>query len=221
MTRSFDAPKATSTSQRFTMQGIRRLGGSLVVVVWLAVTGVCVASLTAAHWITLPHPPVGDTLKAVVAEDERHDQLRAFHFLYRDCPCSRRVLDDVLDRPSVEGVIERVVLISVSAHDDAETINFPEDFEVDRCTPPELLSRYGVESAPLLVVVRNDGEIVYSGGYTTRKQGPEIRDEEILTALARSESVESLPVYGCAVSEELQQLVDPLRLKYSAWGGRE
>ncbi|MEL6111128.1 MAG: hypothetical protein AAFU85_34405 [Planctomycetota bacterium] len=175
-------------------------------------------SLTAGHWISLPSPSVGESFTPEQLPENPRVELRAFHFLYGDCPCSRRVLDEVIERQPVNGVIERIVVIG----DQKTDVQMAEasGFEVDRCAPLEADAKYGVSAAPLLVVTLGDGTILYSGGYTSRKQGPDNQDVRILSSLSRGEEVENLPVYGCAVSEDLKQLVDPFRLKYSSWSGR-
>lgn len=208
----------------------RRIFGVLSIVAWLMVVGALVTSLTIGHWISLPHPEIGDSfapaallepalLEPAALSEIPHESLRAFHFLYGDCPCSRRVLDEVIGRESVDGVIERIVMIGGKEAD--VQIASAKGYEVDQCAPLEADAKYGVCAAPLLVVTQVDGTILYSGGYTSRKQGPDNQDVNILSALSRGEEVTNLPVYGCAVSEELKQLVDPFRLKYSSWSGRE
>ena len=134
-------------------------------------------------------------------------------FFIDDCPCSRRVLRRVLERNPVDGAAERIVLVGHDIQPDKAAID--RGFDVDTVTPVELKAKYGVESAPLLLVADSVGRILYSGGYTDRKQGYEVKDQRVIEGLVAGEQVESLPVYGCAVSSELQALVDPLRLKYS------
>ena len=198
------------------MRGIRRWVGLLCIVIWLAITGTLVASLSLGHWALLPHPAVGETFPAKPTQRSTQ-RLHAFHFLYNDCPCSQRVLDRVVNRLPVDGMDERIVLIG----GDSVDVEIPSGFKSDHCTPQELKKKYGVEAAPLLVVIRSDGTILYSGGYTHRQRGPNIQDESILRSIVGGDDVEGLPVFGCAVSNELKQLVDPFRLKYSAWSGRE
>jgi hypothetical protein len=73
------------------------------------------------------------------------------------------------------------------------------------------LEAYHIAAAPLLVVLGPDGSVRYSGGYTEQKQGPAIRDLEILAAAARDErpSHSPLPVFGCAVAADLRRRLDP------------
>lgn len=77
-------------------------------------------------------------------------------------------------------------------------------FDVRRVTSDDL-SRYGIEAAPLLVVLSPGGQIRYAGGYTERKQGPNIDDLRILDDARRPGVLASLPVFGCAVSDRLRR----------------
>lgn len=197
---------------------LRAMLGGIFICMWTAALGLIIAALMTGHWVILPHPKVGETLQGndLNAEPANNPQLTAAHFLYADCPCSRRVLEHVLDRDPVDGVREKIVLIDDRpAANDSTTANATNrGFEIETVTPAELKNRYGIEAAPLLVVANGSKKIVYSGGYTARKQGPNIQDTTILTALANGNSPKNLPVFGCAVSEELQALLDPLKLKY-------
>jgi hypothetical protein len=55
--------------------------------------------------------------------------------------------------------------------------------------------------------------VVYSGGYTSRKQGPEIEDVAIVAAVRAQKVPKTLPVFGCATARELASALDPLGLK--------
>lgn len=86
-------------------------------------------------------------------------------------------------------------------------------YSVDCITPEELLSKYGVEATPLLMILDPDGQQRYIGGYTSRKQLLDVQDKVILDQLMSGQEVEPLPLFDCAVSGRLKSLVDPLGLK--------
>ncbi len=173
-----------------------------------------VAYLMISHWAVLPHPRVGDAQfseRLQAAELGRTPNWSAVHFLYDDCPCSRRVLQHVIDSQPIPGVTERVVLISKEC---LRAELGRGDLQVEYVTPENLKQRYGVESAPLLVVMDTNQSVRYSGGYTSRKQGPKMMDREIIAQLVAGQSAMELPLYGCAVSTQLQRAIDPLGFKY-------
>jgi len=193
---------------------LRAFVGGVFIVVWIVALGLIIAGLMTGHWVVLPHPEVGESLTPTEPEfsGSADAELTALHFLYADCPCSRRVLNHVLDRQTIAGVCEKIVLIG-----DDHTIRglaLSSGYQFEAVAADELKAQYGVEAAPLLVVTDPKANIVYSGGYTTRKQGPAILDVATITALTKGKSPACLPVYGCAVSQELQALVDPFGLKY-------
>ncbi len=80
-------------------------------------------------------------------------------------------------------------------------------------TEQKLAELYEIDAAPLLVAIDPEGRVRYAGGYTDRKQGPDVRDRQILDALQRGDVVQPLPLYGCAVSKQLRRTLDPLGLK--------
>jgi hypothetical protein len=195
---------------------IRKSIGWIIIPLWTGSLCVVVASLMAGHWVSLPHPAQGSMLKSASEGElltlETESQFFTFHFLYGDCPCSRRVLKQVLSRQPIENANERVVLIGNDSK--FEKMAVDRNFDLDVVTPQELKSKYGIESAPLLVVTDGNGLIRYSGGYTSRKQGLDYQDREIISQTIRGEVVAGLPLYGCAVSKSLKAIVDPLNLKY-------
>ncbi len=194
----------------------KRLLASVTLPLWAVGMTVIVSCLMVGHWVSLPKPEVGQTLIPTTAISQpkvsKEMPYTAFHFLYADCPCSRRVLTHVLDRAPVHGVAENLVIIGSKTEELAANA-LRQGFALDAVAEDELLGKYGVESAPLLVVVDQSGQIVYSGGYTSRKQGLDYHDVNVLQALLDGEAVENFPLYGCAVSERLKDLVDPLGIK--------
>lgn len=181
---------------------------------WAGTLCVIVASLMAGHWVVLPRPVHGAQLPiesfseaGLNAENDCH----TFHFLYSDCACSKRVFKQVLNRKPIANANERIVLVGENSELEASARK--QEFDLDVVTPEELKSSYGVESAPLLVITDGLGTIRYSGGYTSRKQGLDVQDVDIIQRTLAGDEVEGLPLYGCAVSKGLQAIVDPLNLK--------
>lgn len=188
-----------------------------VLTIWATTMTLIGACLMVGHWVSLPAPSFDDphllNLTAASSMESADREWSATHFLFGKCPCSRRVLDRIIGRSPHGEVNEKIVLID----GDEPLRQSAEDagYRVEVVEAYELKDRYGVEAAPLLVVVDPQGVVKYSGGYTARKQGPDIQAEAILSRLVAGEEVESLPLYGCAVSRNLQAIVDPLRLKSS------
>ena len=186
-----------------------------VLAVWACLMILIGGSLMVSHWVPLPRPEIDDAAWSVTLANAQSElatgRWTALHFLYAECPCSRRVLEHVIDQSPRADVWERIVLIG-NDPELAERIK-SHGYEVDCVSPDELKLKYGVEAAPLLVVSDPQGTPRYAGGYTSRKQGPDIQDRKIIASLMAGQHVEAMPLYGCAVSRSLQSIVDPLGLK--------
>lgn len=192
--------------------GSKALTSSAIVFWGVGMTAV-VASLMVGHWVPLPHPQIGTQFPSPhgTPDADQARGLTAYHFLYSECPCSQRVFDHVMNRNAMDGVNERIVLIGDPNQQALDVSG--RGFDVECLSPQEVKKKYGVESAPLLIVTNSMNAIVYSGGYTARKQGLHIEDVAIIEAAAASEAHEQFPLYGCAVSKRLKEIVDPIGLK--------
>ncbi len=194
-------------------QSVNRLG-QCAIGIWASGMIFVVACLMVSHWVALPHPAATDqvwTTQLSQTRNTQDDPWTVFHFLYGDCRCSRRIFKHILDRVPVNGCRERIVFIGTDTQ--LTEAAMQKGFEVDCVTPEILKSRYGVEAAPLLTILDPAGTVRFTGGYTAHKQGPQIQDVKIINALLSGAIVDELPVFGCAVSDRLKSLVDPLGLK--------
>jgi hypothetical protein len=188
----------------------------VTVLVWVAVAIPLGALLLARHMVALPSPDREDpVLAAAVAAHAPPGSWFAVHFLYRECACSRRVVDHLLARSRPAGLRERVVLVGTGAPPVPDRLAddlAARGFAIEIATPRELGSRWHIEAAPLLVVADPAGRVRYSGGYGRRKQDPNVEDLTILAELEGASDPATLPVFGCAVSERLDRAIDPLGL---------
>lgn len=176
--------------------------------VWaVAMTGLG-ALLLSKHAIALPVPPKEDP--ALAAAVESQGGWSALHVLYAKCRCSQRIVDHLVETQRPADVRERVLLVG----DDGTFTRRLESagFTVMSATADELRDRYHVEAAPLFVVSGPQGDVRYAGGYTREKQGADIRDLAIVEELRADRSPERLPTVGCAVSNELRAVLNPLEI---------
>jgi hypothetical protein len=175
------------------------------------------ANLLAFHVVELPRPEPSTLAPALAALPEAPGRWRLTHFLYADCRCSSRIAEHLVSDPRRADVIERVVWIGRldAAHDRL----LARGYTVEALEPAELERRYGVSSAPLLTIESPEGALRYSGGYTSRKQGPVIEDLAILSHLEHGDEVASLPIFGCAISQSLKSRIDPIGLANLAANG--
>ena len=194
----------------------------LALVAWIVVALVVGSFLMAGHLIALPAPAAGvenaalEREIAIVRRPTDRGRWLAVHVLYGSCGCSGKVLDHLLERGPHVDTAEQVLLI--------EDDDVPSDlalierarargFLVESLSALELAQRFSIEAAPMLIVMSPDDHLSYVGGYADRKRSPAIRDSEILDRLARGDTTDPLPIYGCAISQRLKRQLDPLGLK--------
>jgi hypothetical protein len=181
---------------------------------WLVVGVTLGAILLLRHMVPLPTPAHTDTvLRDAIRADLPRAAWRAVHVMYRDCACSRRTIEHLLASPRPPQLAELVVMVDDDGKpgtDDAKlrAAGFP----VQVITPDQLRGRYHLEAAPVLVVMGPDGELAYVGGYNRHKQSAAYEDVAIIDELRTGSSVSTLPVFGCATSARLANMVDPLHL---------
>jgi hypothetical protein len=194
----------------------RRRAGKLALWIWAPVLFVAVGSLMASHLYELPKPATTDPvtergLNALRQPDERERWL-AVHVLYAGCRCSERILKHLLESQRPAGVAEKILLVgNASAYVNEARAR---GFDTELVGKQELEERFHVVGVPALAIVAPEGAIRYLGGYTELKQGPVIRDVELIETTRDGGATKTLPLLGCAVSKELQTLLDPLGLKY-------
>jgi hypothetical protein len=202
---------------------LERLIARGVLSLWFPSVLVVCAYLLGGHVLTLP-APTNDSVRltsafAAMRSAPAEKRWIALHVLYEGCRCSTQVLEHLLARSAETSMTERIVLVRTGdgpaeAGDAALASRIrAAGFDLETLSTDELASRYGIEAAPLLVVSDPGGTVRYVGGYTDHKQSVVIRDHEILSALRGGQSIPALPVFGCAVSKQLGERVDPLGLR--------
>ncbi|TPV93925.1 MAG: hypothetical protein B7733_18000 [Myxococcales bacterium FL481] len=194
---------------------VPRLVPGAVLGVWAGLAVAVGATLMAGHWYTLPVPEISPQLAAALHDlRPQRDESRwlAIHVLYAKCGCSQRIFDHLFETDRPAAVDETILLVGAdsSIRERAATAGL----NLKQITREELKQTYFMESAPLFVVLDSDGAPRYVGGYTERKQGYDVQDLKILAALQSGQPGHELPLYGCGVSQELQDYLDPIGVKY-------
>lgn len=178
----------------------------IVLLTWACATVGIGTLLTGLHTLTLPPqtPHRGQVTQG----------WSVVHSIAQKCPCSRTVLEHLVQRGVQPGFDETVVI--VDGTDESIARLRSAGFWVEVATSETLESHYGLTGAPIMVVHRPDGSIAYTGAYAARRNLPP-QDLDILTRTRSGEAVAPFPLFGCAVSQALQRQMDPLNLKYGAW----
>jgi len=66
----------------------------------------------------------------------------------------------------------------------------------------------------VLFAFDRSGTLRYAGGYFAHAGSIESQDEHIWAQVQHGAEPQPLPIYGCAVSAQLQRQVDPLHIVY-------
>jgi hypothetical protein len=174
---------------------------------WCLAVAALGGALTAAHELPLrvSPPPLGAPAT---------QRWSVTHALATKCGCSKRVWAHLVKRGARSDVRERVLLVDATG--EWQSALETAGFDVVPLEAGALRSEFGIEAAPLLVIRRPTGALAYSGAYAEKRSAPP-RDEELISRAMQGEQLDALPLFGCAVSRELQERADPLNLKYGAW----
>lgn len=200
---------------------------------WLVGGVVLGGAMLVQHLVALPTPPpsnaaLGAQMRRLFAggdaetnghghgqgHDHGHDQWRVLHVMYRACPCSQRTIAHLTAAQRPAELDEVVVLVDDEGKPGAEDRQLAaHGYRVSVITPEALRRDFDLEAAPVLVIARPDGEVVYAGGYTRHKQSDAFEDLAILSELRQREDRAALPVFGCPTSDRLARQLDPLGLR--------
>jgi hypothetical protein len=194
----------------------KRMAAPFIFGLWLILATVAASTLTAWHSLALPVPA-----RPSWSRSDGTTGWRVTHYLSSECACSRAVASYLEKRRPLAQVTEEVVLIdSGDGGRDAAFGRSLRDkkFSVELLANGQAASMDGVEGVPTLEIVSPSHRVVYLGGYRERGAPPgKYLDLAILSGLMAPKPTRdlpgSLPIYGCATSAHLRNLLDPLRLK--------
>lgn len=180
---------------------------------WIPSALLVTALLMVNHVISMPLPSDITRLHNSIQNLRNDDETPLIvHVVYQNCSCTRNLLEHLADRRSSSKLQE--VLLYVGQRDSRSKLAEKAGYQVHYIDRASLQSTYAIEAAPLLLVVDESGQIRYLGGYYRTPATVKPMDQEIIKAVLHShDSAETLPLYGCAVSQNLQDQIDPLQLQ--------
>lgn len=198
-----------------TSHGRRRLPiAKLLLVVWIAGVSVALGSLGVTHLAAMPRPNDEARLASAVLA-LRTDASAEFlvHVIYAECSCTVRLFAHLLARRPFRGAKE--LILFVGADSTKRRAAEAAGYSFRNVTMEELGTTFGLDVAPVMLAFDTNGTLRYIGGYFDRPAAVTALDEQIRQRIAAGASPDPLPVYGCAVSAQLQQKVDPFGIVYS------
>jgi hypothetical protein len=187
------------------MRGARHCAAWILLPAWFLVSSLVSATLLARHVVPLPAGAVSDVRLAALRAEAGPGWL-AVHVLYARCKCSEQIVHHLARRGPSADASEVVLWIGSQAALEAELEGAR--FSLVRVGAAELLHRFGIEAAPLLVILDPDDV----ARYTDRKQAYSVHDAELLREVISGAAPGALPLFGCAMSRRLREIIDPLRL---------
>jgi hypothetical protein len=190
---------------------LKRTWVKVALAAWFATMVAVSAVLLGRHLLPLPPPSGNDPALASslagLRRAEDGSRFLAVHVLYSECKCSTDIAEHLLTSERPSDVVE--VVLFVGENKELEDKLSARGFGVKRIDADELVGSYRIGAVPMLVVLAPDGTVRYAGGYTTRKQGPDPRDLSIIARARNERNLAALPLFGCAVAEELRRRLDP------------
>ena len=192
---------------------MKALAGKLLLAVWAGLALLAIASLAVSHTAAMPEPTRGERLSAA-ALALRQDPARPFllHVISARCSCTERLFTHLLERGPFPGTAEVVLFVGEDAAKRAAAERA--GFRYLALSAEDLAGRFALEAAPVLLAFDAAGRMRYAGGYFSHPSAIFPQDAGIHAELVQGATPRPLPVYGCAVSPDLQKKVDPLGIVY-------
>ena len=181
-----------------------------LVAVWgLSITAV-LANMHSWHSFLFPAPEVAEVADFLEAKRP----INLLHVMAQGCSCSGHLADYLATRGADPDAGEKVLVLGDMPEQVAELREA--GFEVDNLSFAMARDRGFLSGVPLLVIFNQQREVAYIGGYTNTPITPmaTFYDLRIAKSYERGETLEQYPVRGCAVSQEIQEMLDPFGLKY-------
>lgn len=186
---------------------MKRQIGLTVLFLWMIVVTIVMGRIGLLH--NLPLFPD----KNIITQKSAGPRWTMTHVLGKGCKCSEQVFNYLVKRGPQPDLEENVILLGdVPAYRDAL---IKRGFRVTKKDPREIASEKAV-GVPFLLITSAKGEGVYAGGYASSliDERTPLLDLKILQSLRDGKNASELPIFGCAVSQRMQKLIDPLELKY-------
>jgi len=195
---------------------VKRYLVPLVLTVWFCGCAFLLGSLAVTHVVALPGPEDGSLQALLNSLRELRVQERGelvVHVLADDCSCTESLFNTLEKNGPDPDADEVMLFVGDNADKARRAVNAGYRFV---SISQDQLADMGLESAPVLAIFNESNEVGYLGGYYDHPAATNPLDRKLRLALAEGEPVAPLPIYGCAVSERLQQAFDPYGIIYES-----
>ena len=179
---------------------------------WFIALSIPFSYMMGTHTLSL-HSSKNENIKSLVQNTADEKKWNKLHFLGGDCGCSENIFNSLMSRPPETDVNEQIFIIGKN---DKWFIKLKEHgYKVSIGPMDEFSKKYSINAVPQLSVLDDKKNILYSGGYTT-KRGPAsaVEDQSIYRELKNNQKTEERPIFGCLNGTVNRKNADPLNIKY-------
>jgi len=189
---------------------------ALFIALWVGVISLVVGYIHSWHIIDLkPNKNLSLAFNEMIPEVT--EEFGVIHFLTPLCSCSEQIFKHLIERGPLNKEKEVVILINDAKEIFATSLK-ERGFQVNLISTDKLSEDFknAVQGVPLLVIYEGEKKVRYAGGYYEKAITPftKIDIEKFTNSLRSGRDIASLPIVGCAVSEEYKKILDPFGLKY-------
>lgn len=185
----------------------------IILAAWLSISTLILGVLSLNHGIALPSPEqdkLSQIARSLYKLSPLADRL-VIHILASDCSCTTSLTRHLLKNGANGTELILYVGDDTELKIDAEKAGY--DFiSVNN----QQLTDLGLESAPVLALFSQSGELNYLGGYYDHPSASRPLDFQLRADWRAGKFPAPLPIFGCATSARLKSAFDPLGLDFSS-----
>ncbi len=186
--------------------------GKIALIIWIPLISIVISIQMINHIVSIPLPEDYRKIQAQMPRLRQSERWLMVHVIDENCSCTKALTKSLIDRQAQIDVEEWVLYVGRDPMIKAQFEGAGYLFDAE--TRPSLDDRYGIEAAPMLFILSPNDALQYGGGYFERPSVFRAMDQALLRQIRAGNTVEALPLYGCAVSPRLQKLIDPLGIKF-------
>lgn len=180
---------------------------------WAVVALLGISSLAVPHMAAMPPASREARMTQALLElRQRHAPRFIVHVIYERCSCTERLFAHLMARGAFADAEEVVLFVGADAAKAVAAASA--GYRYVATSPADLAARFGLDAAPVLFAFDGSDRLRYAGGYFDHPSTIKALDESIYRQVAAGATPPALPLFGCAVSPQLQDAVDPLGLVY-------
>jgi thioredoxin-related protein len=179
--------------------------------IWFTVLSIPLSMMMGSHQLSLKSSknPALTNLSATQSK-----AWTIMHFVNPECGCSEKVVTSLKNRKAKDiKTSEQVFILGKNAQ--WEQNLKAAGYKVMTGKMDDFAEKYSISAVPQLVIINAQKEILYTGGYSS-KRGPAsiVEDEQIFQEVTAKKNSTERPIYGCVNGRKNQSDTDYVGSKY-------